>query len=176
MNKKIYVLLVALSVSGFLVYKSLYRVNGDELVLTLRLGQFQSETRPEAGIYFAIPFLQEVIRFDLKPRSLVVPVEPVLSLDKKVLSPTLVIQWRVANGLRYFQALGRDSRKAEYILGSVVSKYLQEELGRHDGQALLNDGYAKQFVLAATFLAKIEKEFGIEIVASSIEISRHDQA
>lgn len=119
----IFIIAVALGLS------SIFIVDEREKALVLQFGQIKA-VREEPGLYFKIPFIQEVVRYD--DRILGLDVEPleVTPLDDRRLVVDSFARYRIADVRRFRQAVGAQGLTlAESRIDTLLQAQMREVLG-----------------------------------------------
>ncbi|WP_028451137.1 protease modulator HflC [Chitinilyticum aquatile] len=90
------------------------------------------------GIYFKVPFLQEVKRFDRRIQTIdeSTPARIQTSEKMNVLADTY-IKWQIADVEKYYKAVGLNELKATERLRSTVNKMLRDEFGKRTVQDVI---------------------------------------
>jgi len=143
-------------------------------------------TRP--GLHFKVPFVQDVHRFDKRWLEFDGDANEIPTKDKKYIWVDTYARWRIADPLRYFQAVS-DERGAQSRLDDIVDGetrnavasfdlielvrssnrefQITEELagiGSAEAMAKVTTGRSKVAQIVLEKAAKITPEFGIELV------------
>ncbi|MDE3028661.1 MAG: protease modulator HflC, partial [Paracoccaceae bacterium] len=135
MNRMTYIVpagVIALAV----VLSSVFIVDPREKVLVLQFGQVEHVIE-DPGLYFKIPVIQDVVRYD--GRILGLPTDPleVTPLDEKRLVVDAFARWRIADLVKFRQATGPDGvRFAQSRLSQILPAAIRQVLGGVDSQAI----------------------------------------
>lgn len=116
------VLLVAL------LPQSVYTVSMMEKAVQLRFQKVQRSDF-EPGLYFKVPFIDQVIKFDRRTLTLDAEPERFLTKEKKFLIVDSFIMWRINNEENYFTTTGGDEFTAQRLLAQKVNAGLRDEFG-----------------------------------------------
>lgn len=133
----IIVILAALGLS------SIFIVDEREKALVLQFGQIKA-IRDEPGLYFKIPFIQEVVRYD--DRILGLDVEPleVTPLDDRRLVVDAFARYRIADVRRFRQAVGAQGLTlAESRIDTLLQAQMREVLGSVTSADILSQDRSK---------------------------------
>ncbi len=147
-----------------------YRVDQWTQALVIQLGE-PVRTVKEPGLYFKLPFVQEVEYFD--KRLLLYDASPkeLLTKDKQQLVVDNFARWRIIEPLDYYRTL-RTISAAQSRLDDIVYSNVRENLGR---QTLLEIVSTRRSELMREITRASDKrvrEFGIEVV--DVRIKRAD--
>jgi modulator of FtsH protease HflC len=129
MNKQL-IPLGVLVVALFVGLQSAYMIREGYQGVVFQFGQ-HVVTRQDAGLYFKLPFVQDIIIFEKR----VLGTEPqgaeYLSLDKKRLLVDHVSRWQITDPLLFYRTV-RDEHSAAARLDQIIAGRLREEIARHD--------------------------------------------
>jgi membrane protease subunit HflC len=123
--------LLALLVAVLLVLsQSMYTVDQTRYAIKRQLGEI-IETHTEAGLYFKIPLVQNVLYFDRRNLTLDNP-EPdrITTSEKKPLLVDFIVLWRIADVSQYYRSVGGDEEAARRRLSQTVRANLAEEFNK----------------------------------------------
>ncbi len=128
--------LTALSIVGLfvafrLVLSCFYTVHQTEQVIITQFGKPIGEPRTEPGLYFKLPFIQEVNRIDkrfLEWDGLPVAIP---TRDKTYIHVDTYGRWRIADPMTYFVRL-RDERSAQSRLEDILGSETRNAIAKHD--------------------------------------------
>lgn len=170
------------------VYASLYAVSETEQAIVVQFGRPVGDVVIDPGLHVKLPFIQTVHRFDRRWLEYDGNATEIPTKDKKYIWVDTYARWRIADPLRFYQAVrdeqGGQSRLDDIVDGetrNAVASYnlieivrssnrdfvVTEELegiGAAEAMAKVSmgrNGLAKQILEKA---AKITPEFGIELV------------
>ena len=128
--------LIAVAVA---VLASMFIVDERENVLVLQFGQVQ-QVRTEPGLYFRIPLIQEVVRYDARILGLQSePVEITPSDDRRLVVDAFV-RWRIVNVTQFRQAVGIEGvRAAQVRIERITNAAIRAVLGSVPSGAVLSE-------------------------------------
>lgn len=155
----------------WLAQASLFTVEQTERVLVVQFGQV---VRPidDPGLYAKIPLIQSVISFEKRLLAVELPNEEVILGDQRRLIVDSFTVYRIANPLRFYQAIGPVPEGIRGRLNSIVTASLRRVLGRN---TLLDVLSADRERIMATIrdLVNVEMQnFGVSI--EDVRIRRAD--
>jgi membrane protease subunit HflC len=110
----------------------------------------------EPGLYWKIPFIQQVTYFDRRLLDYNASPKEILTIDKQQLVIDNFTRWRIADPLQFYRTV-RDESGAQSRLDDIVYSDVRETLGRHTLRDIVTDK---------------AKDYGIEIV--DVRIKRAD--
>lgn len=119
---------------------SVYTVDEREKALVLQFGQVK-DAKDEPGLYFKIPFIQEVKTYDNRilglPTSAPLEVTP---LDDRRLVVDAFARWRIVDVIRFREATGDGGiQLAQGRLENILSAKIREVLGSVPSGAVLSE-------------------------------------
>jgi membrane protease subunit HflC len=147
-------------------------VNVQETAVVTQLGR-PIKTLKEAGLYFKIPFIQRVDKFDNRILIYYPQEAEYLTRDKKNISVSPFIVWRINDPLKFWQSVS-SRENAETRLGVNVSSALGTALGNNEFQSLisLNKGEIRFDDIIQTVFEQsyriAKDQYGIEILRVAI--------
>ena len=122
--------LIILAAVVLTLYGSMFSVNMTQNAIVLRF-QEHKQTITEPGLYFKIPFFDEVRFFTKMLLVLDGPPADVITSEKKTMLIDNYTMWRINNPLLFLQTL-RTERAGESRLDDIVKSELRVELGTHN--------------------------------------------
>jgi len=111
--------LVALLVVLALLFFSVYTVSETEQVILTEFGRPVGGLVTEPGLHAKIPFIQDVHRFDKRWLEFDGDPNQIPTRDKKYIWVETYARWRIADPLRFFQAV-QDERGGQSRLDDIV--------------------------------------------------------
>jgi membrane protease subunit HflC len=124
-------IIVGLFVAFRLVLSCFYTVHQTEQVIITQFGRPIGEPRTEPGLYFKLPFIQEVNRIDkrfLEWDGLPVAIP---TRDKTYIHVDTYGRWRISDPMTYFVRL-RDERSAQSRLEDILGSETRNAIAKHD--------------------------------------------
>jgi len=125
----------------------------------------------EPGLYFKIPFIQNVIFFDRRLLEYDASQKELLTRDKQQLVVDNYTRWRIVDPLQFFLAV-RSEVGAQSRLDDIVYSNLRETLGKHTLRDVVSDRRTELLAEVTEQSSRAAREFGIEIV--DVRIKRAD--
>ncbi len=113
----------AFLVLGFLllvfVSSSAYTVHETEQAIVTQFGRPVRGPLTEAGLYFRVPFIQQVLRFDKRILEWSGEPNEILTKDKKTILVDTTARWRIRDPLLFLQSV-RDERVAQSRIDDIL--------------------------------------------------------
>lgn len=142
---------------------SFFVVEQRELAIKFRLGEFdRADYQP--GIYFKIPFINNVRKFERRILTLDAQPERYLTLEKKNVIVDSFIKWRIADVASYYKTMAGDERRAGQRLAQVIKNGLRDEFGKRTIQEAISGERAQIMNVITAQIEEQAKQFGIEVV------------
>lgn len=123
------------------VGSSLYVVNQAEQALILRLGAHRA-TIKEPGLHFKVPFIEDVVRYDLRLLALDPPAEEIILGDSKRIVVDTFARYRIEDPLKFYQTL-KNETNARAQMSQVVSSAMRRVMGQAMLSTLLSEERTK---------------------------------
>jgi membrane protease subunit HflC len=173
---------------ALLLLLSVYTVSETEQVILTQFGRPVGGLVKEPGLHVKLPLIQDVHRFDKRWLEFDGDAREITTRDKKYIWVDTYARWRIADPLRYYQAV-RDERGAQSRLDDIVDGETRnavasfdlielvrssnrtfekteelEGIGAAEAMAAVRTGREKIGMAILEKAAKITPEFGIELV------------
>ncbi len=160
-----------LVLAGVLASGSLFVVDERELAIKFQLGKIIRSDYPP-GLYFKVPLLQSVSKFDSRVQTLDSEPELYLTSEKKNVKVDSFVKWRIKDVERYFTATGGNERRAASRLSTVAQKRLKDEFGKRSIRDVVSGERADMMSTLSVALDEEAVPFGIQIV--DVRVKRID--
>ena len=151
-----------------------YIVKENEYACVVRFSAIV-DTVDEAGLYFRIPFVDQVKYFNKATNMYDVPESEVLTADKKNMTVNSYILWRIADPKMFYQTLG-SMGEAEARLDVLVYNSLKNKMGTLEQSEIINpdssEGRADIYSTVTREVSEETKIYGIEVV--DVKVKRLD--
>ena len=154
----------------FVLANTIYIVNQAEQAIVLQFGE-PIRVVKEPGLKFKVPFIQNVVFYDMRLLNLDPPAQEVVLNDKKRLDVDSFTRYRIVNPLRFYQTL-RTEDQAQSKLAEIVNSSVRKILGRITLQELLSEK-RNQIMRDISKAVKIDAE-QIGVSVADVRIRRAD--
>ncbi|MFV2054875.1 MAG: protease modulator HflC [Thiohalomonadales bacterium] len=152
---------------------SVFTVSEREKAILFRLGEVvKADFTP--GLYFQMPFVNNVIKFDGRIRTLDAEPERYLTSEKKNVIVDSFVKWKIDDETTYYTATGGDFARANVRLSQVIKDGLRGEFGKRTIQEVISGERNEIMDILTTAANKQADAFGIQIV--DVRIKRIDLA
>ena len=169
MNKGISALLYCVAGALIVSTMSMFIVDQRKNAIVFRLGEVVS-IKKEPGLYFKVPFLDNVREFDVRILTIDTP-EPQLFLtsEKKNVQVDLFIKWRIADVRQYFASIvsgsgGTGESQAQTRLLQTINEGLRAEFGRRTVHDVVSGERDKIMDLMRKKASEDASKIGIEVL------------
>ena len=179
---------IAVAIGAVLLFASVYTLSETEQAILTQFGRPVGGLVTDPGLHLKVPFIQDVHRFDKRWLEFEGDAREITTKDKKYIWVDTYARWRIADPLRFYQAV-RDERGAQSRLDDIVDGETRnavasfdlielvrssnrafqkteelEGIGAAEAMAEVHTGREKIGQAILEKAAKITPEFGIELV------------
>ena len=162
---------IALVVAGvFMTLSAAFIVDQREQVLVLQFGD-PRRVVAEPGLYFKVPFIQRVVRFDKRLLDFDNPPEEVIASDQKRLVVDAFARYHIDDPLKFYQTVGTELALRPR-LGSVISSTLRQVLGTSPLQKVVSEKRGDLMLRIRDIVRTEASAFGIRV--EDVRIKRAD--
>ena len=147
-----------------------YRVPQWMQAMVVQLGE-PVRTVQEPGLYWKLPFVQNVLFFDKRLMEYDAAPREVLTKDKQQLMVDNYARWRIRDPLQFYRTV-RNEPGAQSRLDDIIYSNVRENLGRHTLSEIVNSERAELMQQVTRITDEKAREYGIEVV--DVRIKRAD--
>jgi len=162
--------IVAALAAVWLLSSSFYTLSEGQKGLIIRLGA-PIDVDAEPGLKFKLPLVDSLQFYDVRLQTLAPPPEQIILGDEKRVEVETYTRYRIANPLRFYQAL-RTEDQARLQLTQLVSTSLRRELGKVPLKALLSEERTHIVQQIQQETASRARSLGIEV--TEVRLHRAD--
>lgn len=172
MSQKLTSFLIGVLALVLLANSSLYVVKETERAVKLRFGRIvESDITP--GLYWKVPFADDVRKFDARILTLDAEPESFLTREKKRLIVDAFAKWRIKDVTTYYKATGGDERVAHARLADRVNDGLRNQFGtRTLHEAVSGERDQLMANITTELNNRVRESLGVEIV--DVRVKRID--
>jgi membrane protease subunit HflC len=145
-------------------------MNEWQQAIITQLGEYKRAIL-DPGIYYRIPILQQLTRFDKRVLIADAPPGEYITLDKKRVVVDHVSRWRIKDPLQFFRTV-RDERGAMARLDDVIFARLRQEIAGHIFKDFIREKREAILEEVTTGTQEAAVPFGIEVI--DVRIKRAD--
>ncbi len=154
---------VLLIIVALVVWMSAFIVHERELAIKFKLGEIV-EANFKPGLYFQIPIINNVRKFDSRILTLDTPSERFLTSEKKNVIVNSFVKWRITDPKTYYTSTGGDERRAIARMSSIINDELKSQIGAKTMREVISGERASIMqVVTDNAGVKIE-DLGIELI------------
>ncbi|HET8554879.1 MAG TPA: protease modulator HflC [Rhodanobacteraceae bacterium] len=155
------ILVVIVVIVGF---SSMFTVSEGQSAILLQFGRIErSNFTP--GLYFKLPFVQQVMRFDSRIQTLDAQPERYFTGEKKSVDVDFYVKWRISNNVTFYRATTGDLDQARQRLAPIIKDALRFQVNSRTLDELISGGrkdIAHQVIAQANKATR--DNLGIEVV------------
>lgn len=164
-------IIVSLIAVFFLVTATVFTVSETERAIKFRLGEVIA-TDFEPGLYFKIPFINNVKKFDARILTLDSKPERFLTAEKKNVIVDSFVKWKIANVKTFYTAVAGDTRQANVRLDQIIKDAFRSEFSKRTIKQLVS---SDRYVIRKALIegsSQVALNLGMEIV--DVQVKRID--
>ena len=165
-------ILPGLALIGALALSSVFTVDERDRVLVLQFGKVV-QVRDEPGLWFKIPFVQEVVRYEDRILGLFTQEMEVTPADDRRLVVDAFARWRITDLVRFREALGAGGvEQAQLRLDRIVNAGIREILGSVPSSRVLSEDRTALMNQIRDIAKREALEFGVDVI--DVRLTRTD--
>ena len=117
----------------------------------------------EPGLYFKLPVVQTLVRFEKRVLTTDARTAEYLTLDKKRVLVDHVSRWRIQEPLEFYRSV-RDQQRAMARLDDLISARLRQETAKHNFLDFVREKREEIMAVVTKDTRETAKAFGIEVL------------
>ena len=162
MTRLIVIISVIVVGLAILAWEAFFIVEPHQAMIVLQFGE-PKKVSDGPGLYTKVPFMQNVVEYDMRARCFEVPTEQVITNDKKRLMVDAHIVYRVVDPVAFYKRLRTQELACQRMHALTVSA-LRGFVGQASFEGFLKE--RRQSILddVQRSLAESTKDFGVTIV------------
>jgi membrane protease subunit HflC len=167
MKKLWWIIIAIIIIIAF--FNSAFTVREGQSAILLQFGRVD-RSNFEPGLYFKLPFAQQVARFDSRIQTLDSQPEPYFTKEKKSVEVDFYVKWRISNNVTYYRATTGDINQARQRLAPIIKDALRFQVNSRSLDDLISGGRKgidKQVIDKANKATR--KNLGIDVVDMRIK-------
>jgi membrane protease subunit HflC len=153
---------VLLLIVGAVVAMSTFIVHEREIAIKFKLGEIV-ESDYEPGIYFQIPIINNVKKFDSRILTMDTPSERFLTAEKKNVIVNSFAKWRITDPKTFYTATAGDERQAIARMASIINNELKGQIASKNMREVISGE-------RATIMQEVTDNAGVKIRDLGIEL------
>jgi membrane protease subunit HflC len=164
MNKNMGNVLIAVIAGLVLLSMSMFVVDQRQNAIVFQLGEVV-KVKTEPGLYFKLPFVQNVRFFDSRILTLdTVEPERFITAEKKNVMVDSFIKWRIVDVKQYYVSVGGDEVRAKTRLLQTVNSSMREEFGKRTIHEVVSGERDKIMEVLRTKTDLDARKIGVEVL------------
>lgn len=170
MNTKMILIIVLIVVVVILSATTMFTIDEKEQAIVTQLGKYV-KTIKEPGLYYRIPFIQKVHKFEDRVLEYDAAVAKVITSDKKHLMLDNYARWKIIDPLKFYQTV-HTQFGAQSRLDDIIFSEIREELARHTMTEIISKNREAIMEKVGKKCDTKAREYGIEVI--DVRIKRAD--
>lgn len=146
----------------FALAQTAFTIGEREQGLLIQLGD-PKRILKEPGLYFKLPIVQNLVRFDNRVLTTDAQTAEYLTLDKKRVLVDHVSRWRIQEPLEFYRTV-RDEERAMARLDDLISARLRQETAKHNFLDFVREKREEIMEVVTKDTKETAKSFGIEVL------------
>ena len=149
-------------VVAFVIAQTAFTIGEREQGMIVQFGNPQRILQ-EPGLYFKLPVIQNLVRFEKRVLTTDAQTAEYLTLDKKRVLVDHVSRWRIQDPLEFYRSV-RDQDRAMARLDDLISARLRQETARHNFLDFVREKREEIMQVVTKDTKETAKSFGIEVL------------
>ena len=162
MNSGIRFGFVVLVLAAIVISMSTFIVHERELAIKFKLGEIV-ESNYEPGIYFQIPIINNVRKFDSRILTMDTPSERFLTVEKKNVIVNSFVKWKISDPKTFYTATAGDERQAIARMASIINNELKGQIASKTMREVISGE-------RATIMKQVTDNAGIKVRDLGVEL------
>jgi membrane protease subunit HflC len=152
-----------LLIVGAVVAMSTFIVHEREIAIKFKLGEIV-ESDYDPGIYFQIPIINNVRKFDSRILTMDTPSERFLTAEKKNVIVNSFAKWRIVDPKTFYTATAGDERQAIARMASIINNELKGQIASKNMREVIS-GERATIMQVVTDNADVKiRDLGIDLI------------
>ena len=149
-------------VIAFALVQAAFTIGEREQGMIVQFGNPQRILQ-EPGLYFKLPVIQNLVRFEKRVLTTDAQTAEYLTLDKKRVLVDHVSRWRIQDPLEFYRSV-RDQDRAMARLDDLISARLRQETAKHNFLDFVREKREEIMQVVTKDTKETAKSFGIEVL------------
>jgi len=170
--KRLTLLIPVVVIAIAVALSAVFIVDERENALVLQFGQVK-QVRSEPGLYFRIPFIQDVVRYDARILGLQTQPLEVTPEDDRRLVVDAFARWRINNVQQFRQAVGTEGiRAAQGRIERILNAAIRQVLGSVPSGAVLSEDRTGLMNQIRDVARRQARSLGVDVI--DVRLTRTD--
>lgn len=152
----ILVIAVVVALSTFIVHER-------EIAIKFKLGEIVAADY-EPGLYFKIPIINNVRKFDSRVLTMDTPAERFLTAEKKNVVVNSFAKWRIVDPKTFYTATAGDERQAIARMASIINNELKGQIASKNMREVISGERATIMQVVTDNAGAKIRDLGIELI------------
>jgi modulator of FtsH protease HflC len=149
-------------VVAFVLGQTAFTIGEQEQGLIIQLGN-PKRILQEPGLYFKLPLIQSLVRFEKRVLTTDAQTAEYLTLDKKRVLVDHLSRWRIQDPLEFYRSV-RDQERAMARLDDLISARLRQETAQHNFLDFVREKREEIMQVVTKDTKETAKSFGIDVL------------
>ncbi len=154
--------LILIGVVAVIAYMASFIVHERELAIKFKLGEIV-EADYEPGLYFQIPIINNVVKYDSRILTMDTPSERYLTAEKKNVIVNAYAKWRIVDPKTFYTSTGGDQRVAIARMSSIINNELKGKIASKTMREVISGE-------RATIMQEVTDKAGVKIEDLGIQL------
>lgn len=155
--------LILVGLVGLVVFSSAFTVHQTQQALVFQFGKIARAPIYEPGLYWRVPFVQNVVTFDKRILDLELQEQEVIAADQKRLVIDAFTRYRIVDPLLFFQSVN-DVSGGNLRLASIVNSTVRTVLAEASFMAVVRTDRAKLMSRIRDDVNREASGLGLEVI------------
>jgi len=169
-DKFIKILIPTILIVGFALYSTFFIVKETHQAIVLQFGS-PKKIYKDAGLYYKIPFIQNVQLIDKRVLEIDAPPEEIIASDQKRVIIDAFAKYIITDPLKFAISVGNE-RVANSRLGTIINARIRGVVGKDPLESLLSINRNKIMSQITQQVADEADDFGMKVI--DVRIKRAD--
>jgi len=169
-DKFIKILIPTILIVGFALYSTFFIVKETHQAIVLQFGS-PKKIYKDAGLYYKIPFIQNVQLIDKRVLEIDAPPEEIIASDQKRVIIDAFAKYIITDPLKFAISVGNE-RVANSRLGTIINARIRGVVGKDPLESLLSINRNKMMSQITQQVADEADDFGMKVI--DVRIKRAD--
>jgi len=169
-DKFIKILIPTILIVGFALYSTFFIVKETHQAIVLQFGS-PKKIYKDAGLYYKIPFIQNVQLIDKRVLEIDAPPEEIIASDQKRVIIDAFAKYIITDPLKFAISVGNE-RVANSRLGTIINARIRGVVGKDPLESLLSINRNRMMSQITQQVADEADDFGMKVI--DVRIKRAD--
>ena len=154
-----------------LIYTATFIVDEREVAIKFRLGEIVT-TYQEPGLYFMIPFINNIKKYDSRLLTMDSKPEQFLTSEKKNVIVDSFVKWKITSPENFYRSSKGDERIGINRLSQIINDLTKSEFSKRTINDVVSGDRAALMNIVKTEANKVAKALGLSVI--DVRVKRVD--